>query len=105
MKARVVAEAAAVAAGVALVVWAAIAAIGWFERHAAPYYCVEGSGHGWQVVRALAAIFGAMLVFWARPRLGRAVGRLPARELAFLAAGCALALGAALVVGELALRR
>jgi hypothetical protein len=104
-KARLASEAAIVVVAALIVTWAAVAGVGWFERHVAPLYCVAGPIGPWQAVRVVAVAVALVLVVVVRPRLGRAVAAWPKRELAVTGVGIAVALVAALGLGELILRR
>ncbi len=104
-KARYASEAAVVVVALLLAVWGASADLAWFERHVAPRYCIDLPTWPWQAMRATAIAVGLILVVVVRPRLGRAVASWPARELAVTWVMVAVALAAALGVGELLLRR
>jgi hypothetical protein len=86
-----------------LVLWAWRADLVWFERHVYPGYCAVSHGQTvWPTVaRILALLVAAALVLFARPRLARWAERSSAVDLALVGA----AIGAALVVSELLLRR
>jgi hypothetical protein len=102
---RVLSELVCTAAALGLLVFAALADAGFYERHVAPSFCVDRPLAGWLVVRGLAAVLAILLVTLIRPRLARVIGRTTGRELAITTAGSVLALIAALVVGEVLLRR
>jgi len=93
-----------VVAAALLVTFAALADTGWYERHVAPNYCIDRPTWPWQLVRVAAAVLAVVLVAVVRPRLARALARLPARELLVTGAWSVVALAAALGVVELYLR-
>jgi hypothetical protein len=102
---RVATELSCAAAALGLVAFATVADVAFYERHVAPNFCIDRPIGGWIAVRIVAAALAVFLGFYVRPRLGRVVGRTSRRELAITAAGVAVALVAALVVGEILLRR
>src|SRR5258708_9963367 len=103
---RVAAETVAGAAGLALL-WGAFAAdSAWLDRHFLPNYFGPHRLYvmlAW-IARVLLGALGAVLTFVASPRLGRYVGRLPARTVAADATRVLLAVVLALITSELVLR-
>jgi hypothetical protein len=97
--ARLVAEAALVVFGCALVAGAIAANQQWLDRHFLPSWFLP---RAWYVViqtvaRLAVAAFGIVLAVVVRPRLGRVVGRWPGRAVHVTIAGV-LALGASELV-------
>jgi hypothetical protein len=86
-----------------LAVWAWRADLPWFERHVYPGYCALSRAHSvWPTVARLTALVAAaLLVVLVRPRLARWAERATAVQVAAVAG----AIAAALVLGELSLRR
>jgi hypothetical protein len=99
---RVIVEIAVAAIGGAFLAGALAANQRWLDRHFLPSWFLP---RPWYVVleslvRVMMAALGVCLVLFARPRIGRAVARAPARAV-HAAIAAVLALGA----GELVLRR
>jgi hypothetical protein len=103
-KARFAIEATMVLLAVLVAAWAVAADPRWFERHVAPRYCIDRPVGAWHLVRAAAIGFSLVLAFLVRPWLGRVVARTRGRDLAATLVGSALAVVAALGLGELMLR-
>ena len=93
-------------AGAALVAWAFAADARWAERHVLGAYCATSRGE-WVLARAapwLAAALGLVAIWKLAPSAARLAGRFSARRHAGPLARIALAVLAALGVGELAAR-
>jgi len=94
-------------AGGGLAGWAALADPHWLERHVLGSYCPTNLPL-WAVARGLrfaAAALGALAVLVLAPALARRLRRASLRGAAFSLAGLAIAIAAALLVSELAMRR
>jgi len=92
--------------GAALVGWSLVADAHWAERHVLGAYCATNRGV-WVVARAvpwIAAALGLFAMWWVGPALGRRAERLHIREQARTLAGIAVAVAAALCVGEVVAR-
>src|SRR5262245_6545951 len=102
LAARTVAEVAIAMLGAALVVWAATADQQWFDTHFLPAFFVSRNAYvaaQW-LARLAAIVVGVTLIFVARPRIGRFIGRRPAHALR-----AALAIVLACAASELILRQ
>ena len=103
---RIVAEVVVAAVGAALIVFAALRGPTWFERHFLPeFFQPRREQLSWlMLVRVMAAVLGAVLIWPVRVRVGRWVGRRSGRDLALDVLPTLLAVFLALGVSEVLLR-
>jgi hypothetical protein len=107
MKVRSVVVGIVVAAlGASLVIWALTARIVWFERHLFFSYCLTSleMARGAIAVRWGAGIAGAVVAFIGAPVLARWIGRRTLRQVILPMSSTVVAVVAAAVVAEMALR-
>jgi hypothetical protein len=100
--ARIVVEIAIASLGTAVVVWSIVADQRWFDTHFLPAFFVSRNAYvaaQW-LARLAAIVVGLTLIFVARPRIGRVIGRRPAHALR-----AALAIVLACAASELILRQ
>lgn len=94
-----------VALAAVLLVWAWCADASWLERHAHDYRCLHSLDivHKVNVERVIAVVAAVVLLFFVRPRLGRAVARTGVTAGGIGRVGLAIVL--ALVASEIILRK